>query len=88
MIDISKLERLSCLKLEAAHRDEVINSLNGVFQMMHELVQVEVPLLPTTVPEVTALHQDEPSGIVVKEEAVSGLHLDSGYFLAPKVIKK
>lgn len=89
-MDLEKLEKLSCLKIAAEHKENVQNSLAGVFKMMQALDTLEMPVLNKVKPTPTILAEDIKTDefMVSKENGVSGLHLESGYFLAPKVIKK
>lgn len=89
-MDLEKLEKLSCLKIADEHTDNIEHSLAGVFKMMQALDNLEIPNLNKIKPEITVLAEDVKTDefMVSKENGVSGLHLESGYFLAPKVIKK
>ena len=89
-MDLEKLEKLSCLKIDIKNKENIQKSLDGVFEMMHSLEKLEIPILNKIEPIPTVLAEDTKTDefMVNKEHGVSGLHLESGYFLAPKVIKK
>lgn len=91
MIDIKKLEQLSCLKMQEKDKEKIIQSLSGIFDMMHQLDNVEIEeSIKEPMKELTYLEKDSFSKdfIFSKIEQVEGLHIEEQYFLAPKVIKK
>lgn len=90
MVDIKKLEQLSCLKIQEKDKEKIIQSLTGIFDMMHALDSVEIGNIKEQKKEITHLAEDTLTKefIFSKEEEVQGLHIEDGYFLAPKVIKK
>lgn len=89
-MNIEQLEKLSCLKLGQENKEKIIKSLEGIFEMMKELDNTALPVEKSIHPILTQLVEDNFSniGIVKKEEKTLGLHIESGHFLAPKVIKK
>lgn len=89
-MDIEKLEKLSCLKLAQTDKEKIVKSLEGIFDMMKSLDNIETPNQLSGLTELTHLEKDifNSAAMVKKEEKVQGLHIESGHFLAPKVIKK
>lgn len=96
-MELEKLESLSCLKIESAHRQKIMQSIEGVLDMMHQIDKLELPQTNTgknqsvSVKESSDITKDlieNKSGLVFRHETVEGLHLEQGYFLAPKVIEK
>lgn len=89
-MDIEKLEKLSCLKLGDAEKEKIVKSLEGIFDMMKALDNIAPPNQVPTKQELTYLEVDtfNAAGMVKKDDKVQGLHIESGHFLAPKVIKK
>lgn len=71
-----------------------INSLDGVFDMMNSISQIDNKndndnLLVQQ--QVTELHSEEKlvaSEMINRQKEYKGVHLEQGVFLAPKVIKK
>lgn len=89
-MDFKKIELLSCLKIEDSKKEQIEKSLNGVINMLNDLANInlnkEDKLL---MPEITNLDKDSVSNdLKNKNDEILGIHLNSGYFLAPKVIKK
>lgn len=103
-MDLEKLEYLSCLKIESAHRQKIMQSIEGVLEMMHQIDKLELSqnqtsqnqLLSTKESSDIAKEMDtefksmveNKSELVSRHEIAEGLHLEQGYFLAPKVIEK
>lgn len=88
-MDIEKLEKLSCLKIKEEDKSSIQKSLEGVFHMMSELDKIEMPILEKESKVKTIFREDMGKEVmIIKEKSVEGLHLEDGFFLAPKVIKK
>jgi aspartyl/glutamyl-tRNA(Asn/Gln) amidotransferase C subunit len=90
-MDITKLEKLSCLKIEEVNKESLEKSLHGIFDMMKSLEEVVIPKTTQLINyEITSLVEDKINftNLVDKAQQVSGLNMEQGYFLAPKVIKK
>ena len=90
-MQLDKLEKLSCLKIEDSQKDGLVKSLEGVFSMMHSLEQLS--LMPLEHKDSDLATQLAPArvqkdGLIKKSEDCAGIHLQEGYFLAPKAIKK
>lgn len=80
-MDITKLEKLSCLHLNEKDIAAMQESLQGVFDMMSSLHDVLENPIDETVQ--TTLFVDKR-----QNEKFSTTQLEEGFFLAPKVIKK
>lgn len=88
-MDLQKLEKLSCLKLEDHQKEGVEKSLEGVFLMMEQLEQVPViNIEKVEVHKTIFREQSTKESFIKRQEKQDGLHLEDGVFLAPKVIKK
>ena len=93
-MNLDKLEKLSCLNIKEEDKAMYINSLDGVFDMMNSISQIDNKndndnLLVQQ--QVTELHSEEKlvaSEIINRQKEYKGVHLEQGVFLAPKVIKK
>ena len=83
-MDISKLEALSCLRLDIKNKEEISKSLDEVVQSLQGVISIKV--------DEQFSEQNKPT--VFREQEflapnTSGLNItEEGYFLAPKVIKK
>lgn len=89
-MQLEKLEKLSCLHLDPNLKEGVKKSLQGVFEMMEQLESISMPKLLPLISEATQLVEDkyQIDNLVKKEDIDKSLHIEDGYFLAPKVIKK
>lgn len=88
MVDIKKLEKLSCLHLSEEVKTKVATSIDGVMSMIKEIESLDMPVLKSDSYRKTDLTVEAKERLYSKEDSVSGLHLEEGMFLAPKVIKK
>lgn len=88
MVDIKKLEKLSCLKLSEEVKEKVATSIDGVMTMIKEIEQLDTPVLKSKEYKKTDLSIDAQERLYSREEKVQGIHLEDTMFLAPKVIKK
>lgn len=89
-IDLKQLESLSCLKIDDAQKENMISSIQGVFQMLHSIDSVTVEKQPLAIQNPTPLAADKVDNTFTfnKNQNIKGIHLDSGLFLAPKVLSK
>ena len=93
-MNLDKLEKLSCLNIKEEDKAMYINSLDGVFDMMNSISQIDNKndndnLLVQQ--QVTELYSEEKlvaSDMINRQKEYKGVHLEQGVFLAPKVIKK
>ncbi len=93
-MNLDKLEKLSCLNIKEEDKAMYINSLDGVFDMMNSISQIDNKndndnLLVQQ--QGTELHSEEKlvaSEMINRQKEYKGVHLEQGVFLAPKVIKK
>ena len=83
-MDIEKLEKLSCLKIDEQQKQAILLSIEGVVSMLKEIDSLKVGNFIKEKRHATVFRQDLP----IEENSKSGLHLEYGYFLAPKVIVK
>lgn len=88
MVDIKKLEKLSCLALSEEVKETVANSIDGVILMIKEIEQLDMPILKSDTYTKTDLSVNFSDKLYAKEDKVLGIHLEDSMFLAPKVIKK
>lgn len=88
MVDIKKLEKLSCLNLSEEVKEDIAVSIDGVMTMIKEIEELDTPVLKFNEYKKTKLNGDEEERLYSREDKVLGLHLEEGMFLAPKVIKK
>lgn len=87
-VDIEKLERLSCLKLNPDIVQEITKSIQGVITMINEIEKLKNPVVKETPYNKNILYAQSNEKLYSKSESVKGVHLEDGMFLAPKVIKK
>lgn len=81
-MDIEKLEKLSCLKIDEKQKNVLDKSLGEVLGMMHEIDSMVLS-------EKINLDNEEKTHFhVLESDTFKKDDLDGGYFLAPKVIKK
>lgn len=88
MVDIIKLEKLSCLRLDEELKESVTQSIDGIILMIKEIEQLDMPNLKSNSYEKTDLSVGASERLYSREDKVLGLHLEDKMFLAPKVIKK
>jgi aspartyl/glutamyl-tRNA(Asn/Gln) amidotransferase C subunit len=90
-MELEKLEALSCLKIKDEHREKLTQSIQGVLTMMHQIdnLQLSEKFMDNSHPEKSSVQNlNKDAMIVSRHEHIDGLHLEQGYFLAPKVIEK
>jgi len=89
---ISKLEKLSKLKLEAEERVSVTNDLEKMLDMVDKLSEVDTKGVEPLVymhSEVNVLRSDKSEGMLDREAALANAPKKVGdYFAVPKVINK
>lgn len=88
MVDIKKLEKLSCLSLSEDAKEKVATSIDGVMNMIQEIEKMDMPVLKSNDYRKTDLSVDATEKLYSREKEVQGVHLEDSMFLAPKVIKK
>lgn len=88
MVDIKKLEKLSCLNLSEDVKEKVATSIEGVMAMIQEIEQLDTPVLKSNDYRKTSLSVNAEEIMYDRKQDVQGIHLEDGMFLAPKVIKK
>lgn len=88
MINVEKLEKLSCLKLDETTKEKVSQSIEGVLIMIEDIEKLPIPEINTKDYQKHQFQSSENGLLFDKEEKIEGLHLEQGMFLAPKVIKK
>lgn len=88
MVDIKKLEKLSCLQLPEEVKDDIANSIDGVIHMIQDIENLKTPVLKSNDYKKTDLTIDAQEKLYSRENDVFGVHLEDSMFLAPKVIKK
>lgn len=82
-MEIEKLEKLSCLKIQESQKSYILKSLEGIMNMLHEVDELKPPCIQDIIYEKTKFRQD---AVIISEK--DSLHLEDGLFLAPKVIKR
>lgn len=88
MVDIKKLEKLSCLNLSEEVKGKVATSIEGVMAMIQEIESLDNPVLKSNDFRKTDLSTNAEERMYARQEQVLGIHLEDSMFLAPKVIKK
>lgn len=88
MIDIKRLEKLSCLQLSEEVKESVSKSIDGIVNIMKEIEKLDMPILKANSYRKTDLSVNAKEKLYSKNSIVSGVHLEEAVFLAPKVIKK
>lgn len=88
MVDIKRLEKLSCLQLSEEVKESVANSIDGIVNMMKEIEELDMPILKSDSYRKTDLSVDAKERLYSRDSSVAGVHLEETLFLAPKVIKK
>lgn len=83
-MNIEKLEKLSCLKINQEQKKEILSSIEGVVLMLKEIDLLKVKESIIDEENITVFRQASQ----IKNDSKSGLHLEDGYFLAPKVITR
>ena len=93
-MNLDKLEKLSCLNIKEEDKAMYINSLDGVFDMMNSISQIDNKndndnlLVQQQVTELDSEEKLVASEMINRQKEYKGVHLEQGVFLAPKVIKK
>lgn len=88
MVDIKKLEKLSCLNLSDEVKEKVATSIDGVMAMIKEIESENMPVLKSKEYTKTALSVEANERMYDRKQNIPGIHLEDSMFLAPKVIKK
>jgi len=89
---IDKLSRLSMLRFSEEERDEIKSDLEKMIGFVDKLGELDTtgiaPLLHMSSPA-KVLRDDEPGGMLNREEALSNAPQHNGeYFTVPKAIQK
>ncbi len=89
-IDLKKLEELSCLRLPKDKEEDMSKSIQGVFEMLHEIDKVEVNHINSNSNSPSILADDVVNNEYLFDKNVENdsLNIEDGFFLAPKVISK
>jgi aspartyl/glutamyl-tRNA(Asn/Gln) amidotransferase C subunit len=87
-MNIEKLEKLSCLKIQDKDRKSMSDSLLGVYEMMSHLDKVVELDNTTSSIGLTSFREEKIVVEKVHEITVDSQEKIDGYFLSPKVIKK
>lgn len=93
-MDLEKLEKLSCLKIDKQHTQSMEKSLQGVIEMMQSVTMLSAKDFDEKSVELFAQKstnfrmEDALGELASKEQPAQSLHVQEGYFLAPKVVKK
>lgn len=87
-MDMKKLERLSCLKIDESELKKIENSIDDVWQMIGEINEVEVNQIVNKVDDkgTVFLKRNEPMFDI--QEKTMGLKNEEGVFEAPRVVHK
>ena len=80
-MEIEKLEKLSCLKINDVAKPALMASLQGVMHMLHEIDSIKSPKVENQDLLLTTFREEGG-------QTLSTLESVDGLFLAPKVIKK
>lgn len=88
MVDIKRLEKLSCLNLSEEVKENVAASIDGIMSMINEIENEPMPVLKSKEYTKTALSVKAEERMYDRKQVVQGIHLEDSMFLAPKVIKK
>lgn len=83
-MNIDKLEKLSCLKIKDEQKTLILSSIEGVVSMLKEIDSLKVNDFVSGKEHTTVFRKD----LKIQDNSKEGLHLEDGYFLAPKVIIK
>ncbi len=86
-MDFEKLERISCLDINTKDKSYIQDSIEDVFSMMSTIQSLDVQKEKGIKEEATNFLITE-STFIVKEKSNQSIHLENGFFLAPKVIKR
>lgn len=98
-MDLDKLAKLSCLHIKEEDRDYFSNSLTDVVDIMDKIAGLECNINDDKLTQCVVFDDLEEEAIsnhaflkektfLDREEKYTGIHLEQGVFLAPKVIKK
>lgn len=98
-MDLDKLAKLSCLDIKDEDKNYFSDSLADVMLMMDKIAGLEVKTTNDNLTQCVTFNslddKDITDSIYEKEKIFidrdnkySGIHLEQGVFLAPKVIKK
>jgi hypothetical protein len=87
-MDMKKLERLSCLKIDESELKKIENSIDDVWQMIVEINKVQVTQGVNKVDDkgTVFLKRNEPMFDI--QEKTLGLKNEEGVFEAPRVVHK
>lgn len=87
-MDMKKLERLSCLKIDESELKKIENSIDDVWQMIGEINEVEVNRIVNKLDDkgTVFLKRNEPMFDI--QEKTLGLKNEEGVFEAPRVVHK
>lgn len=83
-MELEKLEKLSCLKIEESYKLRLVKSIEGVMDMLHEVDTLVVKKPEDINFSPTVFRTSE----IAQDFDKNSLPIEEGLFLAPKVIKK
>ena len=88
---LEKLERLSLLKIDDAHKEEVINSIEEILGFVENLNSVDISQVDatfTTLSGGTPMREDEIVNANITQEVLAKSPNSEGdYFIVPKIIE-
>lgn len=89
-LDLQKLEALSCLAIREEEKASLLESLEGVVSMLHDIDNVEITdrVTPSHQPTPLAIDQVDSGLLFDRHLPDKGIHAVDGVFLAPKVIHR
>jgi len=89
---LTRLEKLSMLKIDDAHREEVIGQLSEIVAFVDNLAELDTTGVPETfamTAHATRLREDEPAcDTAVNDDILAHApHSDAHFFVVPKIIE-
>ncbi len=89
---LSRLEKLSMLKIDDAHREEVIGQLSEIVAFVDNLAELDTAGVPETFAmtgHATQLREDTPAcDTAVNDDILNHApHSESHFFVVPKIIE-
>lgn len=89
---LTRLEKLSMLKIDDAHREEVIGQLSEIVSFVDNLAQLDTANVPDTfamTDQATLLREDIPAcDTAVNDDILAHApHSEDHFFVVPKIIE-
>lgn len=87
-MDISGLEKLSCLQIKKEDKEKIVNGLNSVWHLMEDLKSVDIDNKMNEEKLIPTIFVERKDVMFNTEDNVNGIKMQDSKFEAPRVVRK